>query len=97
MCGSRRPSAGDKRLKAMSVLEVINDDMPFLVDSVMGELADRGLDAHLVVHPIFTVERDPSGRLLSFERARPAAPGKARESFIHIHLARIDDEGGATT
>ena len=87
------PVAGDKRLKAMSVLEVINDDMPFLVDSVMGVLADRGLDANLVVHPIFTVKRDPSGRLLSFERARPAAPGMARESFIHVHLARIDDEG----
>ena len=87
------PVAGDKRLKAMSVLEVINDDMPFLVDSVMGVLADRGLDANLVVHPIFTVQRDSSGRLLSFERARPAAPGMVRESFIHVHLARIDDEG----
>ena len=72
----RRPSRRrpDERLRAMSVLEVVNDDMPFLVDSVMGELADRGLDVHLVLHPIFTVERDPGGRLLAF------ASGAARRS-----------------
>ncbi len=82
----------EQRLKAASVLEVVNDDMPFLVDSVMGELADRGLDVHLVVHPIFSVERDAAGRLLSFERAGPAVLGKPRESVIQIHLARIDEE-----
>ena len=86
------PAAGDARLKAISVLEVVNDDMPFLVDSVMGELAERGLEVQFVVHPIFSVERDAAGRLRSFERAGAPAPGRCRESFIHIHLARIDDE-----
>ncbi len=80
-----------ERLKATSVLEVVNDDMPFLVDSVMSELADRGLDVHFVVHPIFTVERDSNGRLRAFKGTQPAGEG-SRESFIHIHLARIDDE-----
>ncbi len=63
--------------------------MPFLVDSVMGELADRGLDAHLVVHPIFTVERDPSGRL-AVVRARAAGgarQGRARASSMFISPA----------
>src|SRR5947209_6797497 len=54
--------AGD-RLKDVSVLEIVNDDMPFLVDSVMAELAERGADVRLVVHPVFTVARDPEGRL----------------------------------
>ncbi|HEX6213607.1 MAG TPA: hypothetical protein VFZ38_02250, partial [Vicinamibacterales bacterium] len=85
-------TAGDARLNAISVLEVLNDDMPFLLDSVMGELAERGLDIHLVVHPVFAVERDPAGRLIAFQNARPSTSGKARESFIYIHLARIDDE-----
>jgi len=89
---SPKPIASNERLNAISVLEVVNDDMPFLVDSVMGELADRGIDVQLVLHPIFTVERDPEGRLLAFATARVAAPGQARESFIHVHLARIDDE-----
>ena len=55
-------SAGD-RLKSISVIEIVNDDMPFLVDSVMGELTERGLDVRLVAHPIFAVERDADGKL----------------------------------
>jgi glutamate dehydrogenase len=80
-------SAG--RLRSVSVLEIVNDDMPFLVDSVMGELAERGLDIHLVAHPVFVVQRDSAGRLTGFNGARKAA---LRESFIHIHLDRLDDE-----
>jgi glutamate dehydrogenase len=76
-------------LKHVSVLEIVNDDMPFLVDSVMGELTDRGIDIHLVAHPVFTVRRDAAGRWMGFDRP---APGALRESFIHIHVHRIDDE-----
>ncbi len=91
--------AGD-RLKDVSVLEIVNDDMPFLVDSVMAELAERGVDVRLVVHPVFAVARDPEGRLTDFKSADlkgPApqstpAPGVLRESFIHIHVGRIDDD-----
>jgi glutamate dehydrogenase len=81
--------AGD-RLADVSVLEIVNDDMPFLVDSVMAELAERGVDVRLVVHPVFTVARDPEGRLSDL-KVMPAA-GVLRESFIHIHVARIDDD-----
>src|SRR6516164_4459258 len=52
--------------KTVSVLELVNDDMPFLVDSVMSELNQRGIDISLVLHPIFTVERDRDGRLIAF-------------------------------
>jgi glutamate dehydrogenase len=86
--------AGD-RLKEVSVLEIVNDDMPFLVDSVMAELGERAVDVRFVVHPVFAVARDPDGRLVDCKgpdfKGRPA-PGNARESFIHIHLGRVDDE-----
>src|SRR5262249_57466569 len=49
--------------KAVSVIEIVNDDMPFLVDSVMGELAERRLDVRLVAHPMFGAKRD-SGKLV---------------------------------
>ena len=74
--------------KAITVLEIVNDDMPFLVDSVMGELADRRLEVRLVVHPVFGVQRD-NGKLKSF--GAPDAAGNARESFIYIHMDAIDD------
>ncbi len=51
------------RSEALTVLEVLNDDMPFLVDSVIGEVQARGLQVRLVLHPIMKVVRDGQGRL----------------------------------
>ena len=73
----------------MSVIEIVNDDMPFLFDSVMGELAERRLTVQLVAHPVFGVWRD--GANLAVLGA-PDAAGSARESFIHIHLEPIAGE-----
>ena len=49
------------------MLDIVNDDMPFLVDSVLGELNERGLDIRLLVHPVFSVERDAAGALTAFD------------------------------
>ena len=73
----------------VAVLDVVNDDMPFLVDSVVGELNQRGLDIRLLVHPVFTVERDAAGKLVAFKGAQKGQGG--RESFIHIHVEGADD------
>jgi glutamate dehydrogenase len=73
-----------------AVLEILNDDMPFLVDSVLGELGERGADIRLLVHPVFSVERDQAGRLIAFKGMRKG--DGHRESFIHIHVAGVDDE-----
>ena len=54
-----------------SVIQIVNDDMPFLVDSTTTEINRQGLTLHLIVHPIFAVERDAGGRLAS-HRARAA-------------------------
>ena len=75
--------------KAVGVIEIVNDDMPFLVDSVMGEIADRRLNVRLVSHPIFGVQRE-GGRLVKLGVADEAS--SARESFIHIHIDPIEDE-----
>ena len=80
---------GSGARKAVSVIEIVNDDMPFLFDSVMGELAERRLTVQLVAHPVFGVWRD--GANLAVLGA-PDAAGSARESFIHIHLEPIADE-----
>src|SRR5215472_1919615 len=82
------PPPSGERLKDVSVLEIINDDMPFLVDSVMAELADHGVEGRLVVHPVFAVARDAQGRLTDVKGL-----DIKKESFIHIHAARIDEEG----
>ena len=73
----------------VTVLDVLNDDMPFLVNSVLGELSERGVDIRFLVHPVLTVERDEAGRLTAFKGVRKGE-GR-RESFIHIHVQGMDD------
>jgi glutamate dehydrogenase len=83
-------TAGD-RLKTISVIEIANDDMPFLVDSVMGELTDRGLEVRLVAHPVLAVERDPKTGRLASPPSEASRKDPQRESFIHIHVERVED------
>ncbi|WP_186387600.1 NAD-glutamate dehydrogenase [Stappia sp. TSB10P1A] len=85
------PTGEDSRFDEVTLVEIFNDNMPFLVDSVMGELQASGFEARLVLHPILTVERDADGRLLAFHgTAKAKAEGSRRESVIHIHVGRID-------
>jgi len=79
-------------LRGAAVLEILNDDMPFLVDSIVAELNQRGLDIRLLVHPIFVVERDLAGKLVNFKGARTV--GGHRESFIYLHVEGLEDTAG---
>src|SRR5262245_16011979 len=84
------PAAAGEHLRSILVLEIINDDMPFLVDSVLGELAERGVEVLLVAHPVVSLTRDAAGRVTAFGGTSNGAA--RRESVIHIHIGRIDDE-----
>jgi glutamate dehydrogenase len=83
-----------------SVVEVVTDDMPFLVDSVTMALGARQLTVHVVIHPLFDVVRDVSGELREVhdlvESAGPEDPGTGletiRESWMHVEIDRISDE-----
>src|SRR6266404_3678089 len=46
-----------------TVVEIVNDDMPFLVDSVTMEVNRQGLTLHLIIHPLVAVNRDADGTL----------------------------------
>ena len=86
------PDAGaGERLKSIAVIEIVNDDMPFLVDSVMGELTDRGFDIRLVAHPILAVERNATGMIKGPPQRAGAVSNGLRESIIHIHVERVED------
>jgi len=79
--------------REISVLEILNDNMPFLFDSILAELAEQGIEVTLVVHPIIAVERDVQGKLLHFHgEALPEGARGARESLIHLHITRLDAE-----
>jgi len=71
-----------------TVIEVVNDDMPFLVDSATMEANRQGLTQHMRVHPVFAVERDASGRLTGLW-PRSERPSAAKESWMHIEVDRL--------
>ena len=62
-----------------TIVQVVNDDMPFLVDSVSLEIARHGFTLHLIVHPVFAVQRDAAG-VLQRLAPRAAEPQWPRES-----------------
>jgi glutamate dehydrogenase len=71
-----------------TIVEIVNDDMPFLVDSVSLAINGSGRVVHLVIHPIMTVARDPQGRLLEVRDAEAAGH---RESWMHVEITRSSD------
>jgi glutamate dehydrogenase len=81
-----------------SVVEVVTDDMPFLVDSVTMELNEQGRAVHVVVHPQLLVRRDVTGALQHVHTSEQHdGPGKDRphdvfrESWMHIEIDRETD------
>ncbi|MEO8548050.1 MAG: NAD-glutamate dehydrogenase domain-containing protein, partial [Sphingomicrobium sp.] len=74
--------AGHRRMR----LVAINEDMPFLVDSVAAAIAARGLAVHRLLHPIVPITRDSSGKLKQVGEGPP-------ESIIYIELDRADARG----
>ncbi|MZR23960.1 NAD-glutamate dehydrogenase [Sneathiella chungangensis] len=75
-----------------SVIEIVNDDMPFLVDSVTAALNRRGLTVHQVVHPVVYVERDSKGNRLRTYDAEPSGKQKSvRESVMHFEIDEQSD------
>ncbi len=71
-----------------TIVEIVNDDMPFLVDSVTMEANRHGLTLHLIIHPVLAVERDAGGTLM---RLAPEGSDARRESFIHVEIDRTTD------
>ncbi|MFE0589234.1 NAD-glutamate dehydrogenase [Micromonospora echinospora] len=77
-----------------TVVEIVTDDMPFLVDSVTSLLNSHHLDVHLLVHPLVVVRREPLGRLAEVAadvEPDDAIDGDIVESWMHIEIDPIRD------
>ena len=86
-------------MAARTMVEIINDDMPFLLSSTLAELSERGHAIRLVAHPIIAVTRDAAGALTGLGGLAGAAETApfARESLLHIHIDRIADPAARET
>jgi len=74
-------AAGDRRHLRIAL---VNDDKPFLVDSVAATIASQGVGIDLLLHPVVPVARDASGAITGIGK------DGARESLIYIETPRVD-------
>src|SRR4051812_11299475 len=72
-----------------TVVQIVTDDMPFLVDSVIALLTAHQLQVHLLVHPLIVVRREPLGalgELAADVEPDDAIDGDLVESWIRIEI-----------
>src|SRR4051812_47241738 len=79
--------AGNRRMR----IGIVNDDMPFLVDSVANALAARQLTIYRLLHPVVCVDREKDGTLSQVEAL--CADKTRRESMMYLELDRADARG----
>ncbi len=87
-------SSGTGWTDARTVIDIVTDDMPSLVESVIGALTTQNVIVHRVLHPILIACRDAEGELVSLvdETARAEeATFSLRESWMHILIDRLSD------
>ena len=89
------PGEGDGWQSRHSIVLVVCDDMPFLVDTLRMRIDRRGIDVHLLVHPMLTVERDDGGVLQRVARygagaGRIATEG-VLEAWTQLEVDRLDE------
>lgn len=72
-----------------SVVYVITDDMPFLVDSVTAEISRQRQAINLVVHPTFIARRSPDGELTDLEPVSTSVPISSGDTASLPNLARF--------
>ncbi len=96
-CAGRRPECvplvrvessggaiGHRRMRIC----IVNDDMPFLVDSTAAAITARGLLIHRLLHPVLDVVRDKEGNLVAIGDS--SAGAAIRESIIYMEVDRAD-------
>ncbi len=77
-----------------TVVQVVTDDMPYLVDSAVAQLTRDGAQVQRIVHPIVVVRRDVTGALHEvLPQADPSAPPEDcfAESWMFIEIDRVTD------
>jgi glutamate dehydrogenase len=82
------PVAGSDPRRRMR-LAIVNDDMPFLVDSIAATIGAHSIGIDRIIHPVLSVTRDPAGMLTSVGGDR-IEEGGAPESMIYIEMERAD-------
>ena len=81
-------------LAGRTIVEVVADDMPFLVDSVTAEISRQGRELLEIVHPVLVVRRDITGvfqELVNTSKPKECPQDGLVESWMHLEIALEPD------
>ncbi len=73
-------------LNGSTVLQVVTDDRPFLVDSITMEVTRQGWSIREVCHPQYVVVRDADGVMTDVVHRADNHPDGIQESWIHMEV-----------
>ncbi|MFQ5984543.1 MAG: NAD-glutamate dehydrogenase [Alphaproteobacteria bacterium] len=71
-----------------TIVEIVNDDMPFLVDSTAAALNRLELTVHLRIHPILRVRRGAGGELVDLLDGEVGGGETRSESVLHVEVSQ---------
>lgn len=84
------PELGGSWREEITHIELVTEDMPFLVDSLTAELSRLNINVRLLLHPVFSVGRNAAGTLTKLQTLK--AEGLIRESWMHFSIERQTSE-----
>jgi glutamate dehydrogenase len=100
---ARQRSGGESKLRILNprvdehgwecphtVIELVNRDVPFLVDSVRMEVNAHGFATHLIIHPVISLRRDEQGNLVEIHQA-VGTRSDSIESCMYLEISRETD------
>ncbi|MER9331018.1 NAD-glutamate dehydrogenase [Mesorhizobium sp. M0488] len=80
--------------RPVTTITVVNDNMPFLFDSILGEVTESAGEPSLVTHPVITVRHGKAGveEILGDGNFARDDGSHDRLSVIHVHIPRLTSE-----
>ncbi len=75
-----------------TVVEIVTDDMPFLVDSARMAVNELGLTSHLIIHPILKLARNKGGRVTAMFKDARTHHDWLHEAAMHIEVDRTVEQ-----
>lgn len=90
-CIQKREIKGN--LVPQTVVEVLNENMPFLVDSVAGAINSLGYSIRLIIHPVIQVERDHHNNIVKVRERKETTKNGKYESIIRCEIPELITEG----
>lgn len=77
-----------------TIVELVNADKPFLVDSVTEEILRHNYAIMQLMHPVLHAQRDKKGKLVALQESDDGQEQGVVESVMQFHIERIhgDDE-----